>query len=263
VPRTIRLDIAYDGTEFVGWQRQENGVSVQQVVEEALAAACDAPRIAVDGASRTDSGVHALGQTASARIESRLDDETLVNAINSRLPRSVSVRRVSTVGDRFHARFSARGKHYAYRILHAARPEPIGRAYLAWTRFEPAIPPMREAARALVGRHDFASFATAGSPRASSVREIWGIHVLRRGAVTTFAFRGNGFLYNQVRAMVGTLLLVGQGKLAPARVGEILAARDRRLAGPTAPPEGLFLLRVLYGVGEGARSPEDSQEIDD
>ena len=266
MPRTIRIDIAYDGTDFVGWQRQENGLSVQQVVEESLAVAIGAESALVEGASRTDSGVHALAQTASARVETRLDDATILRAMNFRLPMSVAVLRVATVPDDFHARFSAVGKYYAYRIRHTERPHPVGRAYCAWTRFELRIAPMREAARALVGRHDFAAFAAAGSPRlapvrASTVREVRAVHVLQRRDITTFAFCGDGFLYNQVRAMAGTLILVGQGKLGADEVAGILASRDRRRAGPTAPPEGLFLLAVLYSRGGRAPGPRVSQEI--
>jgi tRNA pseudouridine38-40 synthase len=261
VPRTIRIDLAYDGTGFVGWQRQDNGASVQEALESALAAACGSERVVVEGASRTDSGVHARRQTASAQVESRLDDATLARAVNSRLPWSIAVLRIATVRDDFQARAGARGKHYAYRIRHGERADPIDRAFCAWSRGVPAIPPMREAALLLVGTHDFASFATSGSPRVSTIRTIHGAHVFRRRDLTLFGFCGNGFLYNQVRVMVGTLLLVGHGKLAPARVREILEARDRRLAGPTAPPEGLHLLSVLYDEAPREFAPGESEEF--
>jgi tRNA pseudouridine38-40 synthase len=242
--RTIRIDLAYDGTDFVGWQRQRNGRSVQEVVEEALAAACGSA-VPIEGASRTDAGVHALRQVASARVETRLDDATLVRAMNARLPPSVAVLAVATQPDGFQAIAWARGKRYAYRIEHGERRSPIGRAYATWVPQAPDLLAMRAGAACLRGRHDFAAFASAGSPRASTVREVRSIHILRRRNVTTIAVEGNGFLYNQVRAFAGTLLKVGRGCLAAEDVAGILASGDRRRAGPTAPPEGLFLVRVL------------------
>src|SRR5262245_48009603 len=156
--RTIRLELAYDGTDFVGWQRQANGVSVQEVVEEALAKACDVDRVVVEGASRTDAGVHALRQLASARVDTALDDATLVRAMHARLPASVAVRSLATAPPDFHARFWAAAKRYAYRLQHGERRFPIGRAYAAWCPRALDLHRMREGARHLVGRHDFAAF---------------------------------------------------------------------------------------------------------
>ncbi len=257
--RSLRIDLAYDGTEFVGWQRQSNGTSVQQVVEEALAASCGGRSFAVAGASRTDSGVHALGQVASTRVDTRLDDGTLARAMNAHLPASVAVLDVRTMPDGFHARFWATAKRYVYRVEHGSRRSPLGRQYVAWMPSAPRLGPMREAAASLRGRHDFAGFATAGSPRTTTVRTVRSIHLFRRRRVTTIAVEGDGFLYNQVRAMAGTLLQVGFGQRPPGDVAEILRSRDRRLAGPTAPPEGLVLLRVRIGPGP-SRRPEDPDD---
>lgn len=253
VPRTIRLELAYDGTGFVGWQRQANGTSVQEVVEDALAKACDVGRVVVEGASRTDSGVHALRQLASARVDTALDDATLRRAMHARLPPTVAVRELATAPDGFHARHWARSKRYAYRMQHGERRFPVGRDFAAWVPRVPDLGAMRAGAARLVGRHDFAAFATAGSPRSSTVRLVRSMHLFRRRDVTTIAVEGDGFLYNQVRAFAGTLVEVGLGKLSPDDVASILASRDRRRAGPTAPPEGLFLVRVRAGDGPGSR----------
>lgn len=247
--RTIRIDVAYDGTPFVGWQRQDNGPSVQAELESALGAALGVARIVINGASRTDAGVHARNQVASARVATRLDDITILRAMNARLPESIAVLSVKTVEDTFHARFSTTGKRYIYKMECSRRRSPFHRTHCAWMPLPLDVRAMREGARALVGTQDFASFANVGSPRSTTIRTIRSVHVFTRGDVTFFAFEGDGFLYNQVRSMVGTLCLVGRGRLAAQDVEKILRARDRRAAGPTAPPEGLFLLRVLYEKG--------------
>jgi tRNA pseudouridine38-40 synthase len=254
VSRTIRLELAYDGTDLAGWQHQKGFPSAQAAVEAALAAACGVERVVVEGASRTDAGVHARCQVASARVETRLDDSTLAKAIQARLPRSIRLTALLTVRDGFHARFDAGSKLYAYRIDCGDRRDPFQRRFAAWSRFPLDIDKMREGAKHLTGRHDFAAFATAGSPRVHTVRTLYTVHVWRRRSLVTLGFLGDGFLYNQVRNMAGTLMLAGSGKIAPEEIGAILASRDRRRAGPNAPPEGLFLLRVRYGRGSERRS---------
>lgn len=257
------MDVAYDGTDFAGWQRQAGLPTVQAALEEALGAACGGDAIAVAGSSRTDAGVHALHQAASACVETRLDNVTLQNAINARLPRSVAIRKIVTMNDSFHARFSARGKRYAYRVESSERRDPLGLRFSAWLPWPLDLAAMRVGASHLRGRHDFAAFATAGSPRASTVRTIRSVHISRRKNTTIFAFEGDGFLYNQVRAMVGTLLLVGQRKLAPADVETIREGLDRKQAGPTAPPEGLFLLRVLFSKSTSPALPDSDEDCAD
>jgi tRNA pseudouridine38-40 synthase len=244
--RTLRILVAYDGSGFAGWQRQEGFPSVQQSLEEAVARVTG-ETVTVHGAGRTDAGVHALAQVAHFRSSTAIPDDRLVRALNAHLPESVTVYRVATVPSGFHARFTACGKRYVYRMLATPLRPPLGRGLVAWIPYPLDAARMRAGAAHLVGRHDFASFASQGSrPRASTVRRIVRIHVVGRRQRVDLFVQGDGFLYNMVRAIAGTLIEVGRGRLEPGSVREILAAKDRRLAGPTAPPHGLYLLRVLY-----------------
>jgi tRNA pseudouridine38-40 synthase len=249
--RNVRVRLAYDGSRFYGWQRQEGFESVQEALEDALQALLG-ERIVVHGSGRTDTGVHALGQTASFHVETSLSDHRLLHALNAHLAEGVVLEALETCPDDFHAQKSARGKRYLYLVQNSAFRPAFGRAFRHWVPGALDLEAMRRAARSLVGEHDFSSFASAGSPRRSNVRRVTGLHLWRRRETLCLAIQGNGFLYNMVRAIAGTLLEVGRGKLAPERVAEILAARDRRLAGPTAPAAGLYLLRVLYPAGAGS-----------
>jgi tRNA pseudouridine38-40 synthase len=243
--RNVRVLVAYDGSRFFGWQRQEGFLSVQEVLEEALEA-CARGRVVVHGSGRTDTGVHALGQTASFHLETRLGDDELLRAVNARLPSEVVARALETCREDFHAQRSARGKRYGYRLSTARFRPAFGRSYQHWVPGKLDFAAMRHAARHLIGEHDFTAFANAGSPRRSNVRRIDALHIVSRREALHFFVQGNGFLYNMVRTIVGTLVKIGHGKLATASVPEILASRNREFAGPTAPAEGLFLLRVLY-----------------
>lgn len=245
--RNVRVLLAYDGSRFFGWQRQEGFASVQEALEEALESLVSA-RVVVHGAGRTDTGVHALGQVAHFHVETALDDDRLRHALNAHLPQGVVVRRLETCADPFHARFDARGKRYAYRVATSRFAPPFGGAYTHWTRDPLDLAAMRDAARRFVGTHDFASLATSGSPRTSTVRTIRGLHLRARRDWFAIVVEGDGFLYNMVRTIAGTLLDVGRGKLAAAEIDAILGARDRRVAGATAPPQGLYLVSVLYDV---------------
>jgi len=256
--RNLRALIAYDGTEFFGWQRQDGFDSVQQRIEEAVSGLVG-DHVVVHGAGRTDTGVHALGQVAHFHVDSALADDRLRHALNHYLPPAIVIRRLETCSDAFHARFSARGKRYLYRVATARFRPPFGRAYAHWVREPLDFAAMREGARALLGRHDFSAFASSGSPRSSNVRTVARIRWLARREGFAFVIEGDGFLYNMVRAVAGTLIDVGRARLEPAAVGRILASGDRREAGPTAPAAGLFLLRVRYdeplfaGRDRGAR----------
>jgi tRNA pseudouridine38-40 synthase len=246
--RTFKLTLQYDGTEFVGWQRQAAGVSIQGLLEGALAP-IEGRAVAVHGAGRTDAGVHALGQVASVRLSTDLPGPTLARALNAVLPAAVRVLSAEQVEDAFHARVNARAKTYEYRIVNA----PIVSAFLhryVWHVPQPLdVEAMRTASGPLVGTHDFAGFQGAGSEVASTQRTIRELD-LEDGAGFDFPMviriAGDGFLRHMVRNIVGTLVEVGTGRWDPWRLLSVLESRDRRLAGPTAPAHGLFLTTVHY-----------------
>jgi len=252
--RTLKLTIAYDGTNYVGWQRQSEGVSIQQLVEDACAPLGPGPAPAVAGAGRTDSGVHAAGQVASLALETALSVDTLQRAINFRLPADVRVLRVEDAPEGFHARFDANGKSYAYRMVTAAVLSPFER-WFAWHapgRYD--VPAMRSAAAVLAARHDFASFQAAGSDTVDTVRTIRRLEIVEQPGELRIEFDGDGFLRHMVRAIVGTLAEIGTGQRAADSMPAILHARDRRAAGRTVPACGLTLLRVHYD-SEGKNCP--------
>lgn len=244
--RNVRTRLAYDGSRFFGWQRQDGSFSVQEALEDALLALTGEP-ITVHGAGRTDTGVHALGQVASFHVDTRLDDDRLLNALNAHLVDGVTLDRLETCREDFHARFDALGKRYVYRTQTAWFRPPIGRAFTHFVRQPLDLGAMREAAVRLVGEHDFSAFASTGSPRRSNVRRLSSLRIVARRDAFLIAMQGSGFLYNMARALVGTLLDVGRGKMTPAEVAAALASRDRSRAGPTAPAGGLYLLSVRYG----------------
>ena len=243
--RNVRVQLAYDGSRFFGWQRQEGFPSVQGAVEEALEVLLG-ERISVTGAGRTDTGVHALGQVANLHLDTRLSDERLLFALNAHLPPGVVARALETCRDDFHAQRDARGKRYAYLVRTSTFRPPFGGAYVHWVPDPLDLPAMRRAAAELVGRHDFSSLASSGSPRRSNVRRLRSLHLVPRRTGFALVVEGDGFLYNMVRTIAGTLLEVGRGRRRSADIPDLIAARDRRVAGPTAPACGLYLLRVLY-----------------
>jgi tRNA pseudouridine38-40 synthase len=244
--RTIKLIVQYDGGDFVGWQRQGKGVSVQGLIEEALSTIDGAP-VTLHGAGRTDAGVHAMGQVASARMTSPIEDWQLIRALNAHLPDAIRVTDLSTVPDAFHARFSATAKTYEYRIWNGRTVPPFLRRY-AWHVIEPLnLALMEQAARAIPGKHDFAAFRSARSMNHTTVREITSAGWRQDGEHTlVFAIDGKGFLRYMVRSLVGTLVEVGRGQRPVDDIGRLLAAPDRAQAGRTAPALGLFLMRVEY-----------------
>jgi len=243
--RNVRVRLAYDGSRFFGWQRQDGFPSVQQALEEALEALAG-ERVVVHGAGRTDTGVHALGQVAHFHVATRLDDDRLRHALNYHLPESVVVERLETCPEAFHARFDARAKRYSYVVATARFRPPFAHAHQHWVSDALDLGAIRRAAAGLRGRHDFGAFATSGSPRSSNVRTLTALHVLAWRERFALVVQADGFLYNMVRTIAGTLIEVGRGKLSPEDVEGILRSRDRRLAGPTAPARGLYLLSVAY-----------------
>jgi tRNA pseudouridine38-40 synthase len=246
--RTLRLTLAYDGTNYVGWQRQPTGASVQQVVEDAFRPLVgeDAEPPAVAGAGRTDAGVHARGQVASIRVDFDHDTDAVRRALNVRLPPDVRVLDVVEAAPGFHARFDARGKRYLYRLATAPVLSPFDR-WFVWhlpQRCDRAA--MRRAARCLVGRHDFASFQASGSSIAGTERTIMRLDVTEAGDECHVEVEGDGFLRHMVRIIVGSLVEVGVGTRPPDWMAEVLAAHDRRAAGRTAPASGLTLMAIRY-----------------
>jgi len=248
VPRTLKLTLEYDGSNYVGWQRQAAGISIQGLIEDALLPFEGAP-VTVHGAGRTDAGVHALGQVASAVVQATHDVETMQRALNAVLPVDVRVLRVEEAARDFHARFSATGKTYEYRIVSAPFVSAFLHRYVWHVPQHLDLEAMRYAAATFIGTHDFAAFRTAGSPVSSTVRTIEEI-VWQPGSGPAdpliLRVTGNGFLRHMVRTIVGSLIEVGLGRWRPERIAEVLRGRDRRAAGDTAPPAGLFLIRVRY-----------------
>jgi tRNA pseudouridine38-40 synthase len=243
--RNVRVRLAYDGSKFFGWQRQDGFLSVQQALEEAVLA-LTGETVTVHGAGRTDTGVHALGQVAHVHVETRLDDDELCRALNAHVCDGVVLDRAETCRDDFHARFDARSKRYLYVTRTSRFRPPFGREYSHWLPYPLDFVAMRRAARALLGRHDFRAFGNTGSPRTSTVREIHDLRFIARADTIAFVVQADGFLYNMVRTIAGTLLDVGRGRLESDCVERALASGDRTDAGMTAPAVGLYLVSVQY-----------------
>jgi tRNA pseudouridine38-40 synthase len=245
--RNIKLVIAYNGRAYHGWQRQAAGIdTVQEHIEGVLSRLLRHPAT-VHGAGRTDAGVHAAGQVANCRThDTRVPLIGLRRAMNSRLPEDIAIRSAKQVPMDFHASRSAIGKTYRYRI-HVAPTRPVTLAGQVWHYWRPLdVERMRDAARRFVGTHDFKGLATSGDVRENTVRTVHRCDVAQAGGEIHVTVQGDGFLYNMVRNLVGTLVEIARGLWEPPRVEAILAQRDRALAGPTAPPDGLTLVCVHY-----------------
>jgi tRNA pseudouridine38-40 synthase len=246
----FRLTIAYDGTNYAGWQVQHTGIGVQQRIEEALAKLFPGVRH-IHSSSRTDTGVHALGMIAHVEIpkaEFKMPVAKLPLALNAHLPEDIRILAARRCQSDFHARFDAVGKQYRYFVWmhHAMNPLLRGQAWLVHYQLD--LPAMRTSARHLLGKHDFASFAgTRNYEMESTVRTVTRCDIVKRGALLTFIIEGDGFLYKMCRSIVGTLVQVGRGKFTPNEVKRMLARKDRRAAGMTAPAHGLVLWKVSYG----------------
>ncbi|MBK19140.1 MAG: tRNA pseudouridine(38-40) synthase TruA [Rhodospirillaceae bacterium] len=240
------LKIEYDGTDFVGWQRQDNGPSIQEEIEKAVTGFCG-ETVVVQGAGRTDAGVHALGQVAHVDIERDTDSDTVRDALNAHLrPNPISILEVSQVSQDFHARFSAQSRSYLYRIVNRRAPLATER-HFAWHIGIPLdADTMHQAAQRLIGKHDFSTFRASICQAKSPVKTLTSLDITRRGEEIEIQATAPSFLHHQVRNFVGTLKLVGEGKWTTEDVGDALAACDRTKGGPTAPPEGLYLTEVSY-----------------
>jgi tRNA pseudouridine38-40 synthase len=247
--RVLKLTLAYEGTDYVGWQRQPDGISIQGLLEDALRP-IEGADVNVHGAGRTDAGVHALGQVASFKLNvATLDPVTLARALNAVLPLDVRILRCEEAPADFHARFSATGKCYEYRIVNGPVASPFLRRYVWHIIPRLDLDAIRSASAALVGRHDFASFQGAGTVVVSSERTVRRLDWLDSGGPETplvMQIEGDGFLRHMVRNIAGTLVEIGLGRWSAAEIERILQSRDRSQSGTTAPPSGLFLARVLY-----------------
>ena len=251
---TFKITLAYDGTDYIGWQRQASGTSIQGLVEDALRE-LDGREVSVAGAGRTDAGVHALGQVASFTLERSIEPLTVLRSLNAKLPPDVRVRTAEAAAPGFHARFDARSKTYRYRIWNGEVLNPFERRYV-WHIVNPLdVDAMASAARTLEGTHDFAAFQGTGSDASTTVRTIAQSIVQStiqsafrhpQSALIEFSISGDGFLRHMVRAIVGSLVEVGRGRQPASWLGEVLASRRRERAGQTAPPHGLALMAVDY-----------------
>ncbi len=243
--KNYKLTIAYDGTRFFGWERQPDRETIQGKLESVLEKLCGAP-VDVIGAGRTDAGVHARAMVASVRLDVKESCEEIRDYMNRYLPDAIAVREVKEAGERFHARYNAIGKTYRYTCFVGDVKPVFDRRYVTMLDYKVDVEKMRQAAAILTGEHDFRSFC--GNPRMkkSTVRLVDSITIEQNKDRIHFTFHGTGFLQNMVRILVGTMLEVGRGYWEADYVQTILDAKDRKLAGPTAPPEGLCLMKVDY-----------------
>ncbi len=254
MPR-YKLTIEYDGTGLVGWQRQANGLSVQEALEAAITRFCG-ERVTVHGAGRTDAGVHALGQSAHLDLPRTVEPDVLRSALNHHLrPAAISILAAETACEDFDARLSATGRVYLYRILNRRAPPALERGRV-WHVAPPLdLGAMQEGARHLVGHHDFTTFRDSLCQAKSPLKTLDVLELRSTGDEIHIEARARSFLHHQVRNMAGTLKLVGLGRWHPDDVARALAARDRRAGGPTAPAEGLYLVEIRYPAGSAPIPP--------
>ena len=243
--RRIRLIVSYDGTNYVGWQLQENGVSVQQRLNEA-AQAITGEHIQLHGSGRTDSGVHARAQVAHFDTNARMPADKFAIALNMRLPRDIRVLYSEEAPLDFHARFSAKNKTYRYTVQTGLHADVFTRTTALHAHVPLDLPRMRRAAQDALGEHDFCAFMSAGSTLTQTVRTVTKSEWTQDGKYLYYEVSANGFLYNMVRILVGTMLEIGGGKLPEDALARALTSGRREAAGPTAPPQGLCLMRVQY-----------------
>jgi tRNA pseudouridine38-40 synthase len=243
--KRIKLTVAYDGTNYCGWQVQPNGITIEEVLNKALRK-MTGEDITVIGASRTDSGVHAMGNVAVFDTESTIPPDRFAVSLNQHLPEDIVIVKSEEVASDFHPRYCDCSKTYEYHIINTRIPNPTKRLTNYFVSYNLNIDHMREAASYLVGEHDFVSFCNVRTDVENTVRTIYALDILTNGNEITIRITGNGFLYNMVRIIVGTLIRVGRGFYTPTKVKEILEAKDRKAAGVTAPPHGLMLMEIHY-----------------
>lgn len=256
--RTIKLTLEYDGTRYLGFQRQKRGRTIQQTLEETLRKICENESVVLIGAGRTDSGVHALAQVCHFKTNARLSCEKFFKALNAFLPKDIVVREARDMPERFHARHSAIRRGYAYFILNRNRPTSTFYPYIHWVPRSLDYHRMAAAGRVLLGKRDFSSFTGAASSRKNHVITVKKVRFYRgtggfpvpipnlKKEIITFYIEAQSFLYNMVRILMGTLLEIGEGKRSAESLASLLKLRDRTKAGPTAPAKGLFLVKAAY-----------------
>ena len=247
--RTIKLTIEYDGSDYVGWQRQPNGLSVQQVMEEAVTQFLG-QAVTLYSSGRTDAGVHARGMVAHLQTERTWPLRAFRDGVNRFLPPTVAVQQVEEAAPGFHARFDARGKWYRYSVYLGSVRSPLQGRSAWWLRPPLNIEAMKEVANLFVGRHDFAAFRTSGCAAKTTIRDIFAVDLQQRESLLTIDVKGSGFLRNMVRMMVGTLVKVGQGKRSLQSVADLLAGQNGGTPALTAPAHGLCLMEVWYDADE-------------
>lgn len=243
--KRVKLVVAYDGTNYHGWQVQDNGITIEEVLNRTISELVQED-IKVIGASRTDAGVHACGNVAVFDTESRIPGDKFSFALNQRLPEDIRIQESCEVDADFHPRYADTVKTYEYNILNRRFELPTKRLYAAFCYYPMDIERMNQAAAYLVGEHDFKSFCSAGAQVQTTVRTIYAVNVTKEDDMVHIRITGNGFLYNMVRIIAGTLMQVGTGLMEPEQVKEILEARDRSKAGPTAVAKGLTLVEIQY-----------------
>ncbi|HIY30212.1 MAG TPA: tRNA pseudouridine(38-40) synthase TruA [Candidatus Mediterraneibacter avicola] len=244
--KRIKLTVAYDGTDYCGWQVQPNGMTVEEILNRELSA-LTGEEVKVIGASRTDAGVHAEGNVAVFDTETGIPAERIAYALNCRLPEDIVAVKSEEVPGDWHPRYQCSVKTYEYRILNREMPDPVCRRSTVHVSYPLNLGDMRTAAGYLKGEHDFKSFCSPHTEVKDTVRTVHSLEIEKEGDIITVRISGNGFLYNMVRIIVGTLINVGRGACPPEKVKEILEARDRRKAAATAPAKGLVLKHIRYG----------------
>lgn len=243
--KNYKMIVCYDGSRYHGWERKKNQDTIQGKLEDVLTKMCQ-ETVQVIGAGRTDAGVHAQAMTANVFLNTELKAAQIMNYMNRFLPDDIAIKEIHEASDRFHARYRAVGKWYQYTCYEGTSKPVFERKYVTVLNYHPDLEKMRQAAEYLKGRHDYKSFCGNSKMKKSTIREVDEIEIRRKNGFLYFRFHGNGFLQNMVRIMTGTLLEVGKGKIEPRQIQEILHACDRKMAGPTAPPAGLCLMKVDY-----------------
>jgi tRNA pseudouridine38-40 synthase len=245
IMRNIKILIEYDGTNYCGWQRQKNGISIQELVEKAV---CEitGEDISIIGSSRTDAGVHAKAMAANFHTSSKIPVDRFPPALNTKLPNDIVVFAAQEVPVDFHSRYSARGKRYSYSILNTPYPSAIMGRYTAYCPYKLDFDKMKEASFYFIGTHDFSAFRSMGSSVKTSVRTVNYLELVREKDCIVMYIEADGFLYNMVRIIAGTLIEIGKGKKEPKSIADILNSHNRSMAGQTAPASGLCLEKIYY-----------------